>query len=161
MLTRERLLELLHYDQNTGIFTWRVNRGGRKAARAGSVAGHTRPDGYFEICVDRNRVLAHRLAWFYVHGRWPAEQIDHMNGIRLDNRLSNLREATQSQNNANRPPVSGLKGVYFHKRAGRWAAQIKQDGEVTYLGLHDTPQQAHAAYCEAAERLFGEFARAA
>lgn len=96
-------------------------------------------------------------------GEWPADMIDHKNRDRTDNRWENLREATRSQNNANRRASSthGFKGATFNRRQGRWMAQTKVNGKRVYLGYYDTPEEAHAAYVAAAERYFGEFARAA
>lgn len=159
MLTAERLRSLLDYDPATGVFLWRVRRG--PSALAGSIAGHIIAGGYRLIGVDGTEYYAHRLAWLYVHGAWPTGHIDHQNVTPGDDRISNLREATRSQNLANRPAqsnnTSGLKGVSFHKGAGRWRATIQHK----YLGLFDTAEEAHAAYRAAASRVFGEFARAA
>jgi hypothetical protein len=166
-LTAERLRALLHYSPRTGVFRWRVTNGGRAVAEsiAGTVntADHSSGGGYRYIGVDGRHYLAHRLAWLYMTGEWPAAQIDHKNLVRDDNRWRNLREATQSENGANargyRNGRSGLKGAYFHKRAGRWVSCIQREGTYHYLGLFDTAEEAHAAYCKAAKRLFGEFAR--
>lgn len=84
ILTHARLRELLDYNAETGVFTWRVSRQGH--CKAGSAAGARRHDGYIRICVDQRRVWGHRLAWFYVHGEWPSQQIDHINGNPSDNR---------------------------------------------------------------------------
>ena len=92
MLTQARLKKLLSYNTDTGEFRWRVTR--RGAARAGSVAGCVRHDGYVRIAIDGKRYLAHRLAWLYVHGELVPE-LDHANGVRSDNRLDNLRPATR------------------------------------------------------------------
>jgi hypothetical protein len=162
MLTRARLIELLDYDAGTGIFRWRSPRGPRPSA---SIAGIVDAQGYAKIVIDYKPYLAHRLAWFCMTGEWPDGTIDHANGNRDDNRFSNLRSATYSQNQWNaRTRVdnsSGLKGASFHKRAGRWMATICVNRKQHYLGLHDTPEAAHAAYCEAARKHFGEFARPA
>src|SRR5690606_34614864 len=99
MLTQQRLKELLYYDPETGIFTRLVGRSGPRA-RAGDVAGSDNGKGYIRIYVDGRPYKAHRLAWFYMHGEWP-EEIDHRNGERADNRLSNLRPVTRQQNNLN------------------------------------------------------------
>jgi hypothetical protein len=95
-LTAERLREILGYDPETGLFT-RLVRTGR--IRAGEVAGTAHSRGYRSIVIDGRVYLSHRLAWLYVHGEWPPEQIDHINRNRADNRLVNLRAAKQSQNN--------------------------------------------------------------
>lgn len=149
-LTVERLRELLHYDEVTGVFTRRVSAGTRKA---GTVSGCARPDGYIGISIDARDYKAHRLAWFYVHEKWPDEQIDHINGARHDNRLVNLRECTNAENHQNlgrhADNNTGYQGVTFRKKTGRWIAQITRDGQNIYLGVHATPEDAHAAYLEA------------
>ena len=159
MLTRERLYQLFHYDSETGVFTRRISCGNR--ALAGSIANGVNAHGYVSIMIDGRRYYGHRLAWLYVHGEWLPRGLDHKDTIRSHNWISNLRVATQRQNVGNsrlrRTSSSGFKGVYWHQKAGRWAAQIA--GE--YLGLFDTPEDAHAAYTMAAKRHFGEFARAA
>lgn len=159
-ITAERLRELLDYCPETGVFTWRVSVGGMKV---GARAGCRNNRGYVLIRVDGTIYVAHRLAWLFTTGCWPAEFIDHVNCDRSDNRLVNLREATHAQNQANaRLPSNstvGLKGVT--RRKSRWEAQIKYCGEKKYLGLFDTPEAAHAAYVAAAKGLFGDYARAA
>lgn len=98
-LTAESLRELLHYDPQTGIFTWRVTRGNLKAC---SRAGSMKEDGYIRVCIGERRYHAHRLAWLYVTGDWPVEEIDHINRNKADNRFTNLRPATRSTNEQNR-----------------------------------------------------------
>ena len=96
LITAERLRELLHYDAETGVFRWKV-RPYRTSIQSGTVAGMIYA-GYRRIRVDGQMYQAHRLAWFYIHGHWPVNLIDHKNTIRDDNRLSNLREATRAEN---------------------------------------------------------------
>lgn len=162
-LTAERLRELLTYDPDTGIFTRISSSRGRWPI--GSIAGTTRPDGYVGVQVGSrgSRIyLAHRLAWFWMTGEWPRDKIDHINMKRADNRWSNLRVATHSQNLANvrahADNASGIKGVLVYN--GRWRAMIKVGGKSLHLGLFDTAEAASAAYCAAARKYFGEFARA-
>lgn len=161
--TAERVRSLLNYDPATGQFTWNVSNSNR--APVGSIAGGVRGDGYWRIRVDGHLYAAHRLAWLYVHGSWPNEDIDHIDGDRLNNRISNLREATRSQNLANMRPSSksksGLKGAAWNARKQRWMARIKVEGCEHFLGYFKTPEEAHAAYAEAAIRLRGTFARVA
>jgi hypothetical protein len=108
-----------------------------------------------------HQILMHRMILGLTN---PRIGVDHINRDTLDNRRVNLRIATKSQNGANAKVrsdnTSGLKGVSFHKGAGKWAAQIHKDGRTLYLGLHATPESAHKAYCEAAAKVHGEFARA-
>ena len=167
-LTAERLREILHYDPETGIFTYRRSRGPHET---GDIVGHIsrksthQGGGYRVIAVEGREYGAHRLAWLYVHGEFPKGQIDHRNLIRDDNRITNLRPATRSQNVANRGiqsnNTSGMKGVSWHKAAKRWVACIQQEGVYRYLGLFDTKEQAHTAYRAAAINSFKEFARTA
>jgi hypothetical protein len=98
-LTQNRLKQLLDYQPETGQFTWRVARAG--LAKAGSVAGATKTQGYRQIMVDGTMYLAHRLAWLYVHGHFPVKMLDHVNRQSWDNRIANLREATHKQNREN------------------------------------------------------------
>jgi hypothetical protein len=162
-LSLARLQELLEYDPETGVFTWKVTKCWR--APAGSEAGTINIHGRRAIMVDQKLYTAHRLAWLYVHGEWPAGEIDHINCDPADNRICNLRLATSSQNkcNSRRPShnTSGFKGVYYNRRLGRFAAQIAINKTHRWLGLFDTAEAAHAAYCRAANELHGEFARAA
>lgn len=159
-LTAERLRAVIHADPETGVFTRLVTTSPR--AKAGDVAGSI-SNGYVWIRVDRCRYSAHRLMWLYVTGAWPVAEIDHINGVRSDNRFANLREATSSQNKANigRLPsnTSGFKGVHWHRRDRWWQARIAIDGHRMSLGYYRTPAQAHAAYVAAAQRLHGEYGR--
>lgn len=162
MLTAARLRKILDYDPLTGVFRWKVRRG---PIMAGVAAGTMRPNGDIRILVDGKGYYAHRLAWLYVHGRWPKEQVDHINRDRSDNSLGNLREAAHGQNRANsiknRNNKSGYKGVCYRPNLGLWVAQITHKKTVIYLGCFDSPQKAHVAYVGAASRLHGEFARSA
>jgi hypothetical protein len=156
-LTAQHLRALLDYDAETGVFTWRVAR--RRIVK-GSAAGSVNGDGYVTIGIDYSRYQAHRLAWLYMTGEWPVNEIDHKNRVRDDNKWSNLREATSSQNHRNsRAHTSGLKGTHLDKQSKRWRAFIRQDGKQRYLGTFATAADAHAAYCTAAMEIDPEFAR--
>lgn len=158
-LTAEMAREALWYDCITGQFYWRIRR---QWVAPGTRAG-TLQNSYWMIHIHGVDYPAHRLAWLYVHGRWPIGEIDHINLDKLDNRLSNLREASRSQNGANvgipAHNTSGFKGVSFNSKSGRWTAQISARGKRYYLGSHSTAEAAARAYDHAAEHLFGEFAR--
>lgn len=154
-LTAERLRELLHYDPETSLFTWRNDAGRWGRIKAGSVAGSPNEDGYIRIGIDGGLYRAHRLAFLYMTGAWPTADVDHKFGIRSDNRWSEIRDATHAQNLQNRrsPQAnskSGLLGVSWHN--GRPRAQIRVGGIPVHLGYFDTPELAHAAYLEAKAR---------
>ncbi len=158
--------EFLLYNEMTGIFTWKKRTSNR--AKIGAIAGSQSPtDGYWRIGFNGSHFAAHRLAWLYVHGVLPPADIDHINGVRTDNRITNLRLATRAENLWNgRPRTSGLKGTHLNKRrdtAGLppWASSIHKGGKDYHLGYFDTAEDAHSAYVKAATELFGEFARAA
>lgn len=157
MLTTARLKESLSYDPETGSFTWLIQKARR--TKIGSVAG-TIWDGYIRIEIDNRSYRAHRLAWLYMTGVWPDEEIDHKNTNRSDNRWSNLRAATHSQNQGNarrrRDNSTGFKSV--QKIRGKFRAVISR-GPRIHLGYFDTAEKAHAAYCAAAVKLYGQFAR--
>lgn len=164
VLTQAELKRLLRYDPATGMFTWRVSLSNR--APAGFVVGLGRPPSqYIAICIRGHQYLAHRLAWLYMRGRWPAEDIDHKNTNRSDNRWENLREATRQQNiqNANRRSnnTSGVKGVSWDPRIRKWATKIKANGRNIRIGSYESREDAARAYAAAADRYFGDFARAA
>jgi hypothetical protein len=160
-LTRARLRELLHYDPKTGQFRWRKRRG--NGARRAPSADHLHPQqGCRLISIDRRAYRAHQLAWFYMTGRWGRPTIDHRDRDATNNRWSNLRRATASQNNANRRRplhnTSGHKGVSPCRQTGKWRAMIGSNGKTIHLGRFATRRPAHAAYLAAARKLFGEFA---
>jgi len=168
MLTATELRDLLHYDPNTGLFTWtRTLRTGFKGngirCRQGAIAGKT-SDRYSKICVGGGRYYAHRLAFLYMTGEWPNGIVDHIDGNGMNNAWSNLRKASSSQNVANgklaKNNRSGFKGVYRHKQTGNYVALIHAGGQKYHLGCFPTPEEAHAAYMTAAKIYFGEFARA-
>jgi HNH endonuclease len=155
LLTRARLRELLHYDKATGEFRW-LERVGNEL-RPGIVAGSV------NIRVQGRHYSAHQLAWLYTTGRWGRPMIDHRDGNSMNNRWSNLRLATASQNNANRRlpghNTSGYKGVVYCHKSRRWRGFIRYRGRVNYLGSFATPEAAHAAYVAAAPKVHGKFAR--
>jgi HNH endonuclease len=163
-LTAERLRELLRYDPKTGVFTWLVLET-KNQVKAGDVAGYInnggKGGGYLKIRVDGHGYRAHRLAWLYMTGTWPHEQIDHIDRNRANNRWCNLREATQAQNQANSRlrKARDFKGAYFHKCSGKLQAAIQSNGRQIHLGLFDTPEQAWVAYAFAAWKYHGAYAQ--
>ena len=158
-LTQDYLKQVLFYDPNAGVFKHlRVSGKARLNATAGFIK-----DGYILIGVDNIIYRAHRLAWLYVYGYLPPAEIDHINGLRGDNRIINLRLATRSQNTSNREAQKnnkcGLKGVSFEKQTCMWKAQICFNGKNRNLGRFYTKESAHSAYAAAALKHHGEFAR--
>lgn len=160
MITQSELQEILHYDPETGIFTRRVASANNKM-KAGQVAGGLSDKGYILIRVRSRRYAAHRLAWLYIHGSFPPDGTDHINGVRDDNRLCNLRPATKSQNGMNqgkqRSNTSGFKGVYWSSQHQKWRAQCVANGKKYYLGLFDAAEDASAAYSASAIKHHGQF----
>lgn len=162
-LTQARLKQLLYYDPETGIFTWKVRTSNR--VRLGDVAGTPDKKGYIIIGVDGTHYKAHVLAWLYVTGSYPSNLLDHRNRIKFDNSFTNLREATKSENGFNRDtPVnntSGVVGVSWSKVSNAWQARIHIRGKTTHLGLFVRFEDAVLARHEAELKLFGEFRRTA
>ena len=152
----------LTYDERTGIFNRRVSVSG-KNGRAGSVAGTLTPSGYISISILGTSYSAHRLAWLYVNGEEPPEFIDHINGVRNDNRICNLRCATRSQNGMNRGiPInntSGYKGVTWSKKSGKWNAYIRKDGKRMHLGYFDNIEDAAISARRARAIMHREYAK--
>lgn len=160
VLTAGRLREILSYDPMTGAFTWLCVKG---RGKVGARADRLHKTGYRIVKIDNTAYYAHRLAWLYATGNWPKEMLDHASMDKADNRITNLREATRAQNNANRAAstgsASGIKGVY--PAGKRWTAMIRANGTLRYLGTFTTSEEAQTAYAEAASDLFGQFARTA
>lgn len=164
-LTRAQLVDTVLYDPIDGRFVWRYSR--RGCVKQETEAGSLDPRGYLVIGINGRGYFAHRLAWLWVYGTWPKEEIDHINMIRDDNRLVNLRDATRSQNLHNgrsrKNNTHGTKGISKHKYKGKWTgqwvAQIQRNKIHHYLGLFSSKKEAMAAYRTAAESFYGEFAR--
>lgn len=159
MITQSELKSLLNYDKETGIFTWLVNRPKRPI---GSIAGTKHNAGYVHIRVNNKKYLAHRLAWLYIHGEFP-EFLDHINGIRDDNKISNLRIATKTENNCNKimpkHNTSGFKGVSWHVKNKSWQASIAVNGIQIALGSYDDFEKACQAVIIGRAKYHGDFAK--
>jgi len=170
LIDHEYLKSALHYDPDSGIFTWRhrpdlsprwnTRFAGKKAGCVNKARRHVHV-----IRINDELHLAHRLAWLYMTGEWPACQIDHRNCDSLDNRWPNLREATGSQNQSNtrlqKNSTTGFKGVTFMKSHKKYVAQISVNYKHVHLGYFDTTEEAHTAHCAAAKQHRGEYARVA
>lgn len=148
-MTGERLRELLDYEPLTGVFTWAVARQG---IQLGRIAGRL-SNGYRRIMIDGESYAAHRLAWLFIHGSFPKSMLDHVNGDKDDNRITNLRLCDRFLNAQNLclngKGTTGYLGVTFDKSYQRFKAQIKFRGVNKFLGRFDTPIEAHQAYVDA------------
>jgi hypothetical protein len=161
VVSLERARELFSYDPQSGLLTRKIP--GPFTARIGSVAGSLDKRGYLRVSVDGKSVKVHRLVWLLATGEWPSVCIDHINGQKGDNRLSNLRLATVAENCRNRKvsrnnKSSGVLGVSWHAASRKWQAQITHQKKNHNLGVFDSIEQAAKARECAAERLHGMFA---
>jgi hypothetical protein len=154
-LTQERLKELLHYEPETGVFEWREYRRGMRPDR---VAGSPNSKGYLLIKIDYNSHRAHRLAFLYMTGKLPTEQVDHINHNRADNRWDNLRLVCNAENHRNcsmySHNTSGVTGVFWYKPLNKWQAGVMVDQKHHHIGFFDNLLDAVAAR-KRAEREFG------
>jgi hypothetical protein len=159
--------DVLGYDPATGLFTWKVRRNSRGGCVLPGDPAGTAFQGYVQIKTGGVFWRAHRLAWAIMTGELPADgfEIDHINGVRSDNRFANLRLATRYQNNLNmgisRRNVSGVKGVSYDGKSGKWLARLKHEGRVIHLGYHATIDAAASARKAGEAQYHGAFARAA
>lgn len=156
ILTAQRLREALDYDPETGIFIRRERTS--NIIKVGGVAGWLDRNGHVRLGLDGRTYAAHRLAWLYVYGDWPSGVIDHKDGVRDNNRIGNLRDATSSVNQQNqRAPhkngSTGFLGVTFHKKRNKFQAQIGTKHGHKYLGVYPTAELAHQAYLDAKRQL--------
>jgi hypothetical protein len=156
-MTKDEVLNFFEYKN--GILYWKKNQGNVKS---GSIAGNQRQDGYIDIGFKGKLIRAHRLIWLFHHGYMP-EFLDHINGIRNDNRIENLRVATRPQNQMNLKKFannsSGCSGVYWHKQGNKWAARIQVNYKSKHLGLFSVIEDAIAVRKIAEQKFFGEFSR--
>jgi hypothetical protein len=155
MIDLEFLKSILLYDPDTGLWTWKTRRTNR--ALVGAIAGTITEKGYIRICINKKNYFASVLAWFYMTGEWPKDQVDHKDLNKSNNKWSNLREATGSQNRGNIRAQSnnttGFKGV--SKRPHGYEVNFRKK----YLGSFKTPEEAHEVYKIAASEYYKEYAR--
>lgn len=162
MITHELLTKLFDYNPENGLFICKTPISNK--VDKGDIAGWISNTNYRMIQIHGKRYVAHRLAWFYVYGKWPVNQLDHINGDRQDNRINNLREVTNAQNSRWKPKnknnKAGYKGVCFNKKSKKhpYQAFITFERKNYYLGKFKTPEQAAFAYNIKAKELFKEFA---
>ena len=160
-ITQAFLHENFTYDTSTGCLIRKVAHG--KRGGVGKIAGKQRKNSsdYSQVMIHYRQYMAHRLIWLYVHGVWPANHLDHINGIKTDNRIENLREATRSQNMGNRVRpkhnTSGYKGVSWNKNTRKWQVKFRR----VALGSFDDIVEAASVYNAAYTAFYGEFAKAA
>jgi hypothetical protein len=161
--SHDRILSVLSYDPLTGFFTWIAAPSPNKPHLVGQRAGRILDTGYTDIKIDRCMIGAARLAWFYMTGEWPDEEMDHEDVNPANNKWDNIRPATRKQNGANRQlfknNTSGWKGVSWAAASGKWFSAIKVDRKTKNLGYYDCGAAAHFAYLVAADKAFGEFAK--
>lgn len=156
MLTQEQLKEYLHYDEISGVFTW--IKKAAKGAIIGTHPGTINSSGYVQLQLMGKLYLLHRLAWFYVYGYWP-RRLDHKDRDKTHNWISNLREASQSQNvfhTKRKPPNTGVRGVHL-AHDGKYRATIYHQTKKINLGRYDSLEKAEAAYKQKALELFPGF----
>jgi hypothetical protein len=149
VISQKELKELLDYDPETGIFRWRIPR---QKIRVGDVVGSVHRTGYIRVKIRAGYYSAHRLAWLYVYGKWPGNHIDHINGNRRDNRITNLRDVSVRENGQNKEVhrCGRLPGCVLDKRAKNknWGARIRVGGKEYWLGTFKTEELAHKRYME-------------
>ena len=159
MITQQELKELLHYNPETGIFTWKVSTARRVSS--GDVAVTKRKDGYIQIKLNNELILSHRLIWIYMYGYLP-KYIDHINGQRDDNRIINIREVSNQQNSLNskisKNNTSGIKGVYWDKSRNKWTVRLAIDGKGKFFRRFDDIDLAKLVIEEVRNKYHGKYA---
>jgi hypothetical protein len=155
MMTRMRLVELFDYDKSTGLFTRKVSV---RKDRIGTIAGAANGFGHIQIRVDGTLFMAHRLAWMWMYGEWPSTNIDHVNGIPNDNRISNLRLATPKENQENVKlridSSTGCRGVNWNKAERKWVSRVQHYKERIVVGKFDSLFEAVCAVKSARNSLY-------
>lgn len=149
-LNYSRLIETVNYDPDSGAFTWNKSR---KGCKPGKAIGTLKSNGYMHICIDGYKYLLHRLAWLYIYGDMPKNDIDHIDGCRNNNAIKNLRSVDRSTNLENikiaksHNKSTGMLGAY--RSRDKFTSRIRVRGNDIYLGVFDTKEGAHEAYINA------------
>jgi len=156
-ITAQKLLELLSYQPDTGLFLWRVRRTGAFVREVGDIAGRVNK-GRIEISLLGKRYQTHRLAWLYMTGNWPEVEIDHVDGNPMNNRFSNLRDVSHKTNleNQRKAQSHNSSAKYLGVSAashGGFRARIKNNGKEIYLGCFKTQEEARDAYLSAKRQI--------
>jgi hypothetical protein len=159
-VSAEEVQRLFHYDEATGALSWKVCLSTR--AKAGRICSYSDKRGYIYVKIHKRHYMVHRVIWAVYHGAWPTNDIDHINGNPSDNRISNLRPATRSQNLCNKKlssrNTSGIKGVNWHKKARKWRGRVILNKRYYNAGYFDDPAEAGRAVQSLREKIHGEFA---
>lgn len=159
-MEKDYLKNILKYDKNKGLFYWKNPKA--RNVKEGQLTGNKQKSGYITITVDSKQYLAHRLAWLYEYGVFPKNDIDHINGIRDDNRIENLRECTRQQNMYNRrlnkDSTSGVKNVHWSATSNKWRVRIRVNGKQIQLGVWDDLEFAELVAIEARIKYNGIYA---
>lgn len=153
-LSAAAVREVLNYNPDTGLFSWKNDHGYRGMWKAGTRAGYLTKQGYIKIRVEKKNYFAHRLAWLLTYDKWPDGLLDHIDRVKTNNRIANLREACPLRNShntilPNAKSTSGIRGVYFNKNLQKWQANISSNRKRMHLGLFKTKEEAQQAYLRA------------
>lgn len=166
----EKLHSLIDFNPETGSTKWKFREeiaetqhklaniiGFNRRFAGKECFSCVRDDGYVHGAINEKKYLKHRIVWFMHYGEWPNGGLDHINGDKTDNRIANLREATPSQNQYNRPSLGKLRGAHYRKSDGMWQSSIRVENKRIYLGIFACADDAHKAYCEAQTKYHAEY----
>jgi hypothetical protein len=162
MINAKEVRELFEYNPENGNLTWVKKRKYFSKLLLGNIAGTLNDNGYRAVTIKGKTYQIHRIIWLYVHGKFPENVIDHINGIKDDNRLCNLRDCTISENNLNtklsKNNVSGIKGIHWNKLKNKWHGQINFNKKKIFIGYFDDFFEACCKIRSARNKYHGSFA---